>query len=411
MQDSDNMRITFVLNALERIGGVRVVLEYANYLQKMHHDVSVVYPAVFIPLRARSSVIDHIWAAGDSLVHTLWNRINKGRAQPFKTDISLIKIPFIHPRFAAQLERFIPDADVIIATAWETAYTVNTFSKRTGEKFYLIQSYEIWDVWDNVECWDEAGRIRKGDNTRALAMADVIPAQKGLKRAKDLVDSSFKLPLRKITIAGWLKRLIEEKFGERVEGVIPNGVNLNIFFKERDRPEEPEPVNILMPFRPALLKGFKDGLEAFELIKARHPDAHFALFGPPIKKELQNLPEWVEFHNIKSDAQLRALYNDTHIFILPSWIEGFPLPPMEAMACGCALVTTDAGGLLDYLEDGKTALVVPIRDPAALARSVCKLIEDAHERRRIAENGYRLIRQFTWERAAKELEALLQTAE
>src|SRR5664280_762552 len=113
------MRITFVLNALERIGGVRVVLEYANYLQKMHHDVSVVYPAVFIPLRARSSVIDHIWAAGDSLVHTLWNRINKGRAQPFKTDISLIKIPFIHPRFAAQLERFIPDADVIIATAWE----------------------------------------------------------------------------------------------------------------------------------------------------------------------------------------------------------------------------------------------------------------------------------------------------
>jgi glycosyltransferase involved in cell wall biosynthesis len=405
------MRITFMLNVLNRIGGVRVVLEYANYLQKMHHEVCVVYPAVFIPQRARSNVIDHLQATGDNLVHGLWNRINKGRALPFETDASLVKIPFMHPRFAALMERFIPDADVIIATAWETAYTVNKFSKRTGEKFYLIQSYEIWDVWNNVKCWDEAGRIRKGDNTLALAMADVIPTQKSLKRAKELVDGSFKLPLRKITIADWLKRLIKEKFGECVEGVIPNGVNLNIFFKERDRPEEVECVNILMPYRPPLFKGFKDGLEAFKLIKARHPDTYFAVFGPPIKKELQNLPEWVEFHNIKSDAQLRALYNDAHIFVLPSWIEGFPLPPMEAMACGCALVTTDAGGVLDYLEDGKTALVVPIRDPAALARSVCKLIEDAHERRRIAENGYRLIRQFTWERAAKELEALLQTAE
>jgi len=405
------MRITFVLNVLDRVGGVRVVLEYANYLQKRHHEVCVVYPAAFIPLRARSNVLDHLRAAGDSLVHGLWRRINKGSALPFETDASWVKIPFIHPRFAKLMERFIPDADVIIATAWETAYTVNKFSKRKGEKFYLIQSYEIWDVWDNIKCWDEAGRIRKGDDILPLAMADVIPTQKSLKRAKELVDGSFKLPLRKITIADWLRRLVENKFGERIEGVIPNGVNLNIFFKERDRHEEAEHVNILMPYRPALLKGFKDGLEAFKLIKARHPDTHFAVFGPPIKKELQKLPEWVEFHNIKSDTQLRALYNDTNIFVLPSWIEGFPLPPMEAMACGCALVTTDAGGFSDYLEDGKTALVVPIRNPAALARSVSTLIEDAYERRLIADNGYRFVQQFAWERAAKELEVILKTSE
>src|SRR5665647_3949335 len=242
------MRITFVLNVLDRVGGVRVVLEHARYLQKRHHEVSVVYPATFIPLRARFNFIEASRAVGYSLVHGLRRLIDKDPKLPFETDASMVKIPFIRPRFAKLLERFIPDADVIIATAWETAYTVNKFSERKGEKFYLIQSYEIWDVWDNIKCWDEAGRIRKGDDILPLAMADVIPTQKSLKRAKELVDGSFKLPLRKITIADWLRRLVENKFGERIEGVIPNGVNLNIFFKEREHHEEAAHVNILMPY-------------------------------------------------------------------------------------------------------------------------------------------------------------------
>jgi glycosyltransferase involved in cell wall biosynthesis len=307
------------------------------------------------------------------------------------------------------LERLIPDADVIIATAWETAYAVNKFSEKKGEKFYFIQSYEIWDVWDNLKCWEEVRRVRKGGERCALAMADVIPTKKNLKEAKELVDGSFKLPLRKITVSDWLRQLVQDKFGERVEGVIPNGVNFNIFFKKSDRRDEAEHVKILMPYRPELFKGFNDGLEAFKLIRVRHPDAHFVVFGQPVKKELRKIPEWVEFHNIKSDAQLRALYNDTHVFALPSWIEGFSLPPMEAMACGCAVVTTDAGGFSDYLKDGETALITSIKNPEALAQSVCRLIEDEHERRSVAENGQEFVKRFTWENAAEKLEAMLDS--
>jgi glycosyltransferase involved in cell wall biosynthesis len=401
------MRITFVLNVLDRVGGVRVVLEYATYLQKMHHEVCVVYPAVFIPLRARFNVIEQLRAVSGSFARGLWCLIDKDRAIPFETDASLVKIPFIRPRFAKLLERLIPDADVIIATAWETAYTVNKFSERKGERFYFIQSYEIWDVLENSKCWDEARRVRKGGERCVLAMADVIPTKKNLKEDKELVDGSFKLPLRKIAIADWLKQLVHDKFGERVEGVIPNGVNFDIFFKESDRREEAEHVTILMPYSPYLFKGFNDGLEAFKLIRARHPDAHFAVFGQPEGTELRKLPKWVEFHHIKSDAQLRSLYNDSHVFVLPSWIEGFGLPPMEAMACGCVLVTTDTGGFSDYLKDGETALITSIKNPDALAHCVCRLIEDEHERRSVAENGQELVKRFTWENATEKLEAIL----
>ncbi len=84
---------------------------------------------------------------------------------------------------------------------------------------------------------------------------------------------------------------------------------------------------------------------------------------------------------------------------------------MEAMACGCAVVTTDAGGFSDYLKDGETALVQDqIQNPDALAKSVCQLIENENERRRIADNGHRFVQQFTWENAAEKLEATLEKA-
>jgi len=158
------------------------------------------------------------------------------------------------------------------------------------------------------------------------------------------------------------------------------------------------------------LKGFDDGLEAFARIRAHHPNTHFAVFGlrPRVNVgQLRKLPEWIKFHNIKSDADLRTLYNETHIFVLPSLMEGFSLPPMEAMACGCAVVITDATGFSDYLKNGETALVTPIKNPDALAQNVCRLIEDKDERLRVAENGSRFIKQFTWEKSTQRLIELL----
>ena len=396
------MKITFLLNEVHTGGGVRVVFEYANRLQKRNHQVSIVYPAIDLARLKRLPFGAYVKELAALCVQ---NTIRRGHQQPFDTASLLIKVPVLYPRFMKLIERSIPDADVIVATAWETAYAVNELGTDKGEKLYFVQHYEIWDFWNDRACWKEARKLKRGDEKCSVAMAAVTPEKKSLKKSKELVDRSFKLPLRKITIAGWLRHLIEDKFGEQVEGVIPNGVNFDIFFREGSHREESREVNVLMPYRPMAWKGFDDGLDAFERIRIRHPNTHFTVFGhrPRVLGRLRKLPEWIEFHDSMSDADLRALYNEAHIFVLPSWIEGFPLPPMEAMACGCAVVTTDAGGVSDYLKNGETALIVPIQNPAALAQSVCRLIEDKDERLRVAENGCRFIKQFTWEKSTQRL--------
>src|SRR5262249_59898073 len=87
--------------------------------------------------------------------------------------------------------------------------------------------------------------------------------------------------------------------------------------------------------------------------------------------------------------------------------EGSPPPPMEAMACRCAVVTTNVG-TEDYLVPGETALVVPPRDAEAIADAVLTLLDDRRRLQAVAEGGHRHIRTFTWERAVLGFERALE---
>ena len=125
-------------------------------------------------------------------------------------------------------------------------------------------------------------------------------------------------------------------------------------------------------------------------------------------KRGKDIPEWIKFHERVPDNELRELYSSSDIFALPSWVEGCQLPPMEAMACGCAVVATNVGGVPDYAINGETVLASPQKDPEALAQNIIKLLENEDERKRIAENGYDYIRQFTWDKATDELEKVFK---
>jgi glycosyltransferase involved in cell wall biosynthesis len=85
------------------------------------------------------------------------------------------------------------------------------------------------------------------------------------------------------------------------------------------------------------------------------------------------------------------------------------MPPMEAMACGVALVTYDNGGCRDYAIDGETALVARRRDVADLAAKLVRLAADDGLRGRIAAAGQTfIITRFDWETAVGRMEALFR---
>jgi glycosyltransferase involved in cell wall biosynthesis len=94
-----------------------------------------------------------------------------------------------------------------------------------------------------------------------------------------------------------------------------------------------------------------------------------------------------------------ALLDDLDVVVLPSWTEGLPIVLLEAMARGKPVVATPVGGTAELVADGETGLLVPPRDPEALAAAIGALLADPERRRRLGEAGYRRVAEkFTLER-------------
>ena len=77
------------------------------------------------------------------------------------------------------------------------------------------------------------------------------------------------------------------------------------------------------------------------------------------------------------------------------------------MACGCAVISTDNGGVNDYAVHGKTALISPPKNPEALAENLLNLLNDDEFRIRLAQAGHQKIQGFTWKKATDELERVI----
>jgi glycosyltransferase involved in cell wall biosynthesis len=264
----------------------------------------------------------------------------------------------------------LPAGDVVLATAWQSAPVATAAPARCGAGFYLVQHYES---------------LYHGD-----------PAA---------VDATYRLPLRKITISTWLAEIMRERFGAAAD-VIVTPVD-RVLFHRREVVAGPAP-RVLMLHHEYAWKGVADGLEAVRRVRARVPALHLVGFG--VKRPRAPVP-YDEFHENPPQEQLAALYSGSDIYLCPSWDEGLGMPPMEAMACGAALVTYDNGGCRDYARDGETALVAPRRDVGALAAQLERLATDAALRARIAAAGTAFVTTaFDWDRAVARLEGLFAAA-
>ena len=108
--------------------------------------------------------------------------------------------------------------------------------------------------------------------------------------------------------------------------------------------------------------------------------------------------EALVFTDYVPDDDLVALYNAAEVFVYPSLFEGFGLPPLEAMACGTPVVTSNTSALPETV--GDAALTVDPRDAEALATALARVLDDADLRARLAERGLHRAQSFSWERTA-----------
>jgi glycosyltransferase involved in cell wall biosynthesis len=108
----------------------------------------------------------------------------------------------------------------------------------------------------------------------------------------------------------------------------------------------------------------------------------------------------VHFLGRVSDEELVWLYNTTHMLVLPSFYEGFGLPPLEAMACGAPVIVSNTSSLPEVV--GDAGLLVDPTDVNELTVAIWRLLTDETLRREMIAKGYRRAACFSWERAGRE---------
>jgi glycosyltransferase involved in cell wall biosynthesis len=106
-----------------------------------------------------------------------------------------------------------------------------------------------------------------------------------------------------------------------------------------------------------------------------------------------------------TDAELRALYQNAGCFVYPSFYEGFGLPPLEAMTCGCPVVVSNAASLPEVC--GDAAVYCNPYQPADIAAAISRIMEDSSLRVELRRRGAERARQFSWNRSAESMLALV----
>lgn len=111
------------------------------------------------------------------------------------------------------------------------------------------------------------------------------------------------------------------------------------------------------------------------------------------------LEDEVLFSGYVSNSDLPAIYALAKCFVFPSLYEGFGLPPLEAMACGCPVVCSNSSSLPEVC--GDAAILIPPTDASALTSALRRLLEDAALRDDLRTRGLQQAARFTWEEAAR----------
>jgi len=192
-----------------------------------------------------------------------------------------------------------------------------------------------------------------------------------------------------------------------------SGVDPTLF---TPRPEPEGPPAVLLACRLLREKGVEDFVAAAGRLRAGGHSARFVLSGEPVPEHPDSVPlaaiaalrdsGLLEWHGWSGD--MPALFARSHIVCLPSYYgEGLPRVLLEAAASGRPIVTTDTPGCRDVVRHGWNGLLVPARDPEALAGAIATLIEKPELRAVMGARGRAMVlAKFTLTRVIDEYVAL-----
>lgn len=217
---------------------------------------------------------------------------------------------------------------------------------------------------------------------------------------QEQVRSAYRRPFRRVTSCQATAQALRSK-DVSIDRVVFLGINPEWFHPATVARERG---SVLMYWGLEARKGAQIGLEAMERLRRRFPDVTIRLLCP---SDRHPLPRGYERAVALDDRSLGELLRAHAIFVFPSLMEGFGLPPLEAMACGCAVVATTVGAVEEFATHGRSAYLVKPGDTETIVEGVARLLEDDALRQRIARGGELAASVHTWAKSAQAFEEFL----
>ncbi|MDI6753460.1 MAG: glycosyltransferase family 4 protein [Thermodesulfobacteriota bacterium] len=213
---------------------------------------------------------------------------------------------------------------------------------------------------------------------------------------------------RVITSSGETAREIQRAFGIPLSKIrmVYNGLDADFFRPLNNELRKPNSL-LFVGNTDDTKKGVLYILQAMTLLPPEvsltivDEGAPLKTYAPQLVREL-GLTSRVTFTGKLSAEDLRKLYTSSKLVVLPSLYEGFGLPAAEAMACGTPVVATRAGALPEVVGEDGAGILIPPRDPQALAAGIIKVLGDEAGRKQMGMMGRKRVEElFTWEKVAE----------
>ncbi len=275
---------------------------------------------------------------------------------PISKDVTYTQVPFTQ-----ELALGIPSCDVIVATYWREIY--ECIAREIAPVVYFEQGdYHLFE-WEDV-----------------------------CTREKDYIYKQYQLVPFVYTVSKGASEQINKIFG-RDSTVINNGIDNTIFYHSSMKEAKQEFTLMMIGSENSEFKGISDIMQALLILEELGYKMRLVWVTPdkPIH------PMGSVFIN-PMQSQIGDLLRGSDVFVCASHYESFSLPVLEAMASGCAVLTTKNKGVVEYAEDGKNCIMFNMKSPEDMAEKIIHVIENDILRKKIICEGLKTASQYTWDK-------------
>jgi len=283
----------------------------------------------------------------------------------YKVEANYIEVPF-----GTDLENGIPECDVIVATYWN--HIQACIDTEIAPVVYFEQGdFHLFDL------------------------------EKIDKRLKEFIYQQYQLPTFILTVSKQAANFIK-KIYHRDALVIPNAIDTSIFNNKSKSEDISSPYILMMGDMNVKFKGLNHIIDAYNLLKDTNPNIQLIWItpSPPANEYIKLVDEY--FVN-PTQRQIADLFSNATLFVSASYYESFSLPVLEAMACGCPVVTTANHGVLEYARDDYNVLTVKTGDSFDIYKKILKIINNSEIKDNLVKNAEKTVDNFKWDNIISQL--------